>query len=150
MTSFPFQKNDHGYRLLACDGSALNIARNQKDTDTYFQSLPTDINQLHLNVLYDLCEKRYTDVVIQPAWKEKESLAMTRMMDHYAGQKKPIFIAERGYETYNFFAHIQEKERHYLSCGKDGGGSMTGSFELPNEKASDHAMQLILTRKQRK
>lgn len=150
---FPFQKNYHGYQLLACDGSDLNIARNPKDTDTYFQSLPTDkgFNQLHLNALYDLCEKRYTDVVIQPARKENESLAMIQMIDRCVGQKKTIFIADRGYETYNIFAHIQEKEMYYLIRVKDGGrGGMTGSFELPNEKAFDHAMQLTLTRKQTK
>lgn len=150
---FPFQKNYHGYQLLACDGSDLNIARNPKDTDTYFQSLPTDkgFNQLHLNALYDLCEKRYTDVVIQPARKENESLAMTQMIDRCTGQKKTIFIADRGYETYNIFAHIQEKEMYYLIRVKDGGGgSMTGSFELPDEGEFDHAMQLILTRKQTK
>ena len=71
---FPHKKNYKGYRLLACDGSDLNIARNSKDTGTYFQSVPTDkgFNQLHLNALYDLREKRYTDAVIQPARKENE------------------------------------------------------------------------------
>ena len=38
---FPFQRNYNGYRLLACDGSDINIARNPEDTDTYFQSVPT-------------------------------------------------------------------------------------------------------------
>ena len=148
---FPFQKTYHGYQLLACDGSDLNIIRNPKDTDTYFQSLPMDkgFNQLHLNALYDLCEKRYTDVVIQPARKENESLAMTQMIDRYPGQKKTIFIADRGYETYNIFAHVQERGMYYLIRVKDGGGgSMTGSFELPNKDEFDHAMQLVLTRKQ--
>lgn len=150
---FPFQKNYHGYQLLACDGSDLNIARNPNDKDTYFQSLPTDkgFNQIHLNALYDLCERRYTDVVIQPARKENESLAMTQMIDRCTGQRKTIFIADRGYETYNIFAHIQEKGMYYLIRVKDGGGgSMAGSFELPDEEEFDHAMQLILTRKQTK
>ena len=148
---FPLQKNYNGYRLLACDGSDLNIPRNPKDTDTYFQSLSTDrgFNQIHLNALYDLCEKRYTDVVIQPARKENESLAMTQMIDRYRGQKKTIFIADRGYETYNIFAHVQEKEMYYLIRVKDGGrGSMTGSFSLPDKDEFDHTMQLVLTRKQ--
>ena len=150
---FPFQRNYNGYRLLACDGSDLNIARNPKDTDTYFQSFPTDkgFNQLHLNALYDLCEKRYTDAVIQPARKENESLAMVQMIDRYHGQKKTIFIADRGYETYNIFAHVQEKGMYYLIRVKDGGGgSMTGSFELPDEEEFDYTMQLVLTRKQTK
>ena len=100
---FPFEKTYKGYRLLACDGSDLNIARNPNDADTYFQSQPTDkgFNQIHLNALFDLCEKRYIDLAIQPARKENESLAMTQMIDRYQGQKKTIFIADRGYETYN-------------------------------------------------
>lgn len=150
---FPFKKNYKGYRLLACDGSDLNIARNPKDADTYFQSQPADkgFNQLHLNALYDLCEKRYTDAVIQPARKENESLAMTQMIDRYQGRKKTIFIADRGYETYNIFAHVQEKGMYYLIRVKDGGGgSMVGSFELPDAHEFDHAMHLTLTRKQTK
>lgn len=137
--------------MLACDGSDLNIPRNPKDADTYFQSLPTDkgFNQIHLNALYDLREKRYTDVVIQPARKKNESLAMTQMIDRCCGQKNTIFIADRGYETYNIFAHVQEKGMYYLIRVKDGGGgSMTGSFSLPDEDEFDHAMQLVLTKKQ--
>lgn len=150
---FAFEKNYKGYQLLACDGSDLNIARNPKDADTYFQSQPTDkgFNQIHLNALFDLCEKRYVDLVIQPARKENESLAMTQMIDRYQGEKKTIFIADRGYETYNIFAHVQEKEMYYLIRVKDGGGgSMAGSFELPDENEFDYDMRLILTRKQTK
>lgn len=150
---FPFQKNYHGYRLLACDGSDLNIARNPKDADTYFQNFPTDkgFNQIHLNALYDLCEKRYVDAVVQPARKENESLAMTQMIDRYTGQEKTIFIADRGYETYNIFAHIQEKGMYYLIRVKDGGTcSMTGSFDLPQKAEFDCPVQIILTHKHTK
>lgn len=150
---FPLEKKYKGYRLLACDGSDLNIARNPKDADTHFQSLPTDkgFNQLHLNALYDLCERRYTDAVIQPARKKNESLAMTQMVDRCTTQEKTIFIADRGYETYNIFAHIQEKGMYYLIRVKYGGsGSMAGSFKLPSRDEFDHAMRLVLTRKQTK
>ena len=63
------KKKYKDYQLLACDGSDLNIARNPNDAGTYFQSQPTDrgFNQIHLNALFDLCEKRYIDLVIQPA-----------------------------------------------------------------------------------
>ena len=59
----------HGYRLLACDGSDLNIAHNPEDPTTYFQSLPDTkgFNQIHLNALYDLRSRTYVDAVIQPA-----------------------------------------------------------------------------------
>lgn len=148
---FPLDKTYNGYQLLACDGSDLNIALNPKDTDTYFQSNPTDkgYSQLHLNALFDLCNKRYVDAVIQPSRKENESLAMTQMIDRYHGGKKTIFIADRGYETYNIFAHVQERGTYYLIRVKDGGGgSMTGSFRLPEKDEFDHSMRLTLTRKQ--
>ena len=150
---FSFKKTYKGYRLLACDGSDLNIPYNPNDADTYFQTQPTDkgFNQMHLNALFDLREKRYVDLAIQPARKENESLAMTQMIDRYQGDKKTIFIADRGYETYNIFAHVQEKEMYYLIRVKDGTkGGMTGSFELPKDKEFDHDMELILTRKQTK
>lgn len=147
---FSEEKTYRGYRLLACDGSALNIARNPQDTDTYFQSNPTDkgFNQLHLNALYDLCNKRYTDAVIQAGRRVNESLAMTQMIDRYSGDSKTIFIADRGYETYNIFAHTEQKEMYYLIRVKDiGSGSMVSSFELPDLEEFDSPIHLILTRK---
>lgn len=148
---FPFQKNYKGYQLLACDGSDLNIARNPEDPDTYFQSTPNDkgFNQMHLNALYDLCEKRYTDAIIQPSRKKHETSAMTQMIDLHQGPEKTIFIADRGYDSYNIFAHIQEKGMYYLIRAKAGGkSSMVGSFELPEQEEFDHTIHLILTRKQ--
>jgi len=149
--SFPCENSYKEYRLLACDGSDLNIAHNPKDAETYFQNQPTDkgFNQVHLNALYDVCNKRYVDAVIQPARKENESSAMINMIDNYSGEEKSIFIADRGYETYNIFAHVQEKGMYYLVRVKDGGnGSMVGSFNLPDKDQFDHEMHLILTRKQ--
>ncbi len=74
-----------GYRLLACDGSDLNIAHNPNDEATYFQSLADSkgFNQIHLNALYDLRTKTYIDAIIQPSRKENEYKAMCDMVDRY-------------------------------------------------------------------
>lgn len=114
------------------DGSDLNIARNPNDTGTYSQARSMDkgYNQIHLNALYDLCKKRYTDVMIQPAHKGNESMAMTQMIDCCPGQEKTIFIADKGYKAYNIFAHVQEKGMYYLIRVKDG----------------DHSINLVLIR----
>lgn len=108
---FPFQKVYSGYQLLTCNGSELIIARNLKDMDTYFQFFPTDkrFNQIHLNTLYVLCEKRYADVVVQPVRKENQSAAMIKRIVHRLGQKKTIFIGDRGYETYNILRISRKK-----------------------------------------
>lgn len=148
---FPEEKTYRGYRLLACDGPDLSITRNPKDVETYLQSQSTDkgYNQLHLNAPYDLCNRRYTDAVIQAGRKVNESLAMTQMIDRYNGDAKTIFVADRGYETYSIFAHAEQKGMFYLIRVKDGsGGGMVSSFKLPDQEEFDHPIHLILTRKQ--
>lgn len=50
-----------GYRIIACDGSDINIAHNPADSETYFKSGKSKgFNQLHLNAMYDLLNKTYT------------------------------------------------------------------------------------------
>lgn len=147
-SKFTAEKKYHGYRLLACDGSDLNIFRNPEDLDTYFQTSLTDrgFNRLHLNALFDLCNRRYTDAVIQLGRKENESLAMTQMIDRYKGELKTIFIADRNYETYNIFAHAEQKGMYYLIRVKDGSaGGMVSGFRLPDEAEFDCSIHRILT-----
>lgn len=113
-----------GYNLLACDGTDINISRNPKDEDTYFKS-ETDngYNHLHLNVLYNVLERRYTDAIVQPARKENEYSAMANMIDRSNLKGKTIIIADRGYESYNIFAHAEKKGWNYLIRVKDKGSS---------------------------
>lgn len=101
-----------GYRLLACDGSDLNIAHNPNDETTYFCSASESkgFNQLHLNALYDLCARTYVDAMIQPGRLMNEYRAMCDMIDRYTGDRNTIFIADRGYGLYNIFAHAEKKK----------------------------------------
>lgn len=71
---FPRRRPYKGYHLLDRDGSDLNIARNPSDVDTYFQYSSDDrgFNQLHLNALFDICEKRYADAFVQPILLENK------------------------------------------------------------------------------
>ena len=47
-----------GYKLLACDGSDINISHNPCDEETYFQQgTAKGFNQLHLNAMYDLMNR---------------------------------------------------------------------------------------------
>lgn len=145
-----------GYRLLACDGSDLNIAHNPNDEATYFQSLADSkgFNQIHLNALYDLRTKTYIDAIIQPSRKENEYKAMCDMVDRYDSENKTIFIADRGYENYNIFAHISEKHQFYLIRVKDlysNGIVASAKTLLPKSKESfDETISITLTRKQTK
>ncbi|WP_373657468.1 IS4 family transposase IS1675 [Sporomusa acidovorans DSM 3132] len=143
-----------GYRLLACDGTDLNIARNPSDQENYFQSNHGEkgFNQLHLNALYDLCSRRYVDAVIQPGIKNNECRALADMIDRCDAGHKTIFIADRGYESYNIFAHAEQRDMYYLVRVRDieRNNSMTSSFGLPQTEQFDTGVHLTLTRKQSK
>ena len=148
------EKLFRGYRLLACDGSDLSIAHNPQDTTTYFQSTPDSkgFNQMHLNALYDLLARTYVDAVIQPARQENEYQAMCEMIDRYTGDSKAIFMADRGYESYNIFAHILEKGLFFLIRAKDiANGGIAYSFrsQFPdNQPSFDKTVTVTLTKKQ--
>jgi len=76
-------KKHRGYRLFASDGSDLLFAANPNDADTYYQHTETakGHNMLHLNVLYDLCNRLYVDSIIQPSKRQNEKRALTDMVD---------------------------------------------------------------------
>ena len=147
----PCEKLFEGYRLVACDGTDLNIARNPNDTENYFQSNPGEkgFNLLHLNALYDLCSKRYLDALIQPGRKENEFRAICQMADRFPYSGKTIFIADRGYESYNVFAHIEKKGLNYLIRVKDkDSNGILGAIRLPETDTFDIDVHKCLTRKQ--
>lgn len=148
---FPGKKKYKGYTLLACDGSDINISRNPDDKDTYFQTTPNDkgFNQLHLNALYDVLERRYMDAIIQPAKKENEYRAMTDMIDRSKLKGKTIIMADRGYESYNIFAHAEKKGWKYLIRVKDkGSNGIVSGCQLPQKEEFDIVINTTLTRKQ--
>lgn len=97
----------NGYRLLAVDGSDINIARNP-DTDTYFEKM--DYNQFHLNAVYDVLNKTYFDAVIQPAPKEHEIRAAIEMLERNEYKDKTIIMADRGYECFGLYEHVNRKD----------------------------------------
>lgn len=150
-----FQQRDaqyKGLRLIACDGSSLDIAHNPRDETTYFQSSPSmkGFNQLHLNVLYDLCQRIYVEAEIQPGRLANEDSAMCHMIDRYEGEKA-LFIADRNYESYNIFAHVEQKGMYYLIRVKDINSSgMLRSMNLPDTDSFDTDKTFLLTRKQTK
>ena len=101
-------KTYKGYRVLAIDGTTINMARNPKsDSFVTNNSTPKGYNQLHVNPLYDVLNKTYQYCVIQPQPQQDEVGALLFMMKWYDFKEKTLIVADRGYESYNIFAHIQ-------------------------------------------
>ncbi|MFM9282476.1 IS4 family transposase [Paenibacillus jiagnxiensis] len=146
-------KDYRGYRLLAIDGSDLHIATDPTDTDTYFQSQPNTkgFNLLHLNAAYDLCNRLYVDAIVQPRRLCNEGRALAAMVDRSPIKGKTIAIADRGFESYNNFAHLERKGWNYVIRVKDVNSSgILSSLRLPADGEFDRDVHLILTRKQTK
>lgn len=146
-------KDYRGYRLLAIDGSDLHIATDPSDKDTYFQNQPNTkgYNLLHLNAVYDLCNRLYVDALVQPKRQLNEGKALAAMVDRSPIQGKTIVIADRGYESYNNFAHLDRKGWNYIIRVKDLGSSgILSSLRLPVSGEFDQDVHLTLTRKQTK
>lgn len=149
--SFDNYKTHKGYRLLAVDGSALSIAHNPNDSSTYFQTAPNvkGFNLLHLNAMYDLCNKVYVDAIVQAGKEENEYNALIDMVDRSKAAKKAIIIADRGYESYNVFAHIEQKGWKYVIRVKDVESTgIASSLKLADKDEIDQKVNLVLTRKQ--
>ncbi|MGM1050712.1 MAG: IS4 family transposase [Bacillota bacterium] len=142
-----------GYRLLAVDGSDLHIATDSVDTDTYFQSQPNTkgYNLLHLNAAYDLCNRLYVDAIVQPRRLCNEGRALADMVDRSPIKGKTIVTADRGYESYNNFAHLERKGWNYVIRVKDldSNGILSG-LRLPSSGEFGRDVHLTLTKKQTK
>jgi hypothetical protein len=151
--SFSDTKKNKGYRLLAVDGSDLHIATDPDNLDTYFQNHTDEkgFNLMHLNAMYDLGSRLYVDSCIQPRKCVNESKALTDMVDRSNIKDNVILIADRGYESYNNFAHIERKGWNYVIRVKDSGGSgILSGLHLPATEEFDVSVQRILTKKHTK
>jgi len=148
--SFQGLKTFEGFRLLANDGSSLNIAYNPKDPDTFFKGSngARGYNQLHLNAMFDVCNKIHVDAIVQPGKKTNEPGALAQMVDRSNIEGDAILLADRGYEGYNVFAHLEEKGWNYAVRVKDvGSNGILGGMKLPAKDEFDTTARLTLTRK---
>lgn len=146
-------KTYNGYRLLAIDGSDLNIYHNPEDTDTYIchSCNSKGYNSLHLNGLYDLLNKLYLDVVTQPGKHMNEYQALADMVDRSNISENVIVIGDRGYESYNVFAHIIQKGWEFVIRCKDiNSNGIATALQLPSSDEFDTNITLTLTRRQTK
>ena len=107
------------YRLLACDGSDVNIARNPSDERTFIHEGEKGYNAVHINALYDIMSKTCCDFHIQGKKKLHERAALNLMVDRYSDPVPSILMADRGYESFNTFAHLIRKDIKFVIRMKD-------------------------------
>ena len=139
----------HGYRLFAADGSDIQIPSNPMDEDTYYPGSngQKPYNLIHLNAIYDIITNTYQDVFIQGSRHCAEHEALNHMVDRSCVEKA-LVIADRGYESYNVMAHINDKGWKYLIRVKDiSGNGIVSRLDLPSDDEFDIDIDLNMTRK---
>lgn len=106
-----------GYRLLAVDGSDVNIPLNE-NSPTYFppnNRSDKGFNQFHINALYDILNNTYTDCIIQDAPKKQEVEAARQMMKRLGKRStKDIVIADRGYASLDLMETVRDAGADFL------------------------------------
>ena len=142
-------KRYEGMRLLAVDGSDFLLAANPDDPDSFFPGTEEQksYNLLHLNALYDLTQHIYVDAILQKRRKSDECGALVTMVDR-SRLNSVLLLADRGYESFNVLAHIQEKGWKFLIRVKDGIGGIACGLDLPDTAEFDVPISLNLTVKQ--
>lgn len=107
--------------MLAVDGSDIQIPTNSEAPDSFVQTSEKarPYNLLHLNALYDINSHTYVDAIVNQIRESRENKALVDMVDRSNITGDVLVIADRGYESYNNMAHIQEKGWKYLIRIKD-------------------------------
>ena len=141
-----------GYRLFAADGSDVQTPANPKEKDSFFPGSASQksYNLLHLDALYDLLGHTYIDAEVSGKRKFDENGVLCKMVDR-SSIENVLIIADRGYESYNLFAHIQEKGWKYLIRVKDIHSSgIAAGLDLPNGDEFDCWFHFHFTKRQTK
>lgn len=137
-----------GLRMLACDGSDVNIPYNPCDTDTLVRVCDRrPYNQIHLNALYDMAAQTYVDAIIQPACRKHENDAFREFASRNPGAWDTLMVADRGYECYANMVCAEMHCLYYLIRGKGSGNSVANSLKdlLPADPEFDREVSITLT-----
>lgn len=133
-----------GYRLLAVDGSDTPIPYNPDESNC---RIDNHSSKMHLNSLFDLLEKIHIDVLIDRNQRIDETGRACDMIDRISDKNPCIIIADRNYESYNFFAHIEERMFDYIVRVKDvNSNGILSSMVLPEQDEFDVTVQLFIDR----
>ncbi len=142
-------KSFKGFKLLAVDGSSVITTKNSCDTEAFvIRNSFTMYNEHIISAMYDLMNNVYTDAVVQPVKQKNERGALISMIPNVLDTS--IIIADRGYESYNVMAHLENACQKYVIRVKDiNSNGMASGFGLTG-KEFDQTITVNISNFQRK
>lgn len=152
---FPLLRKFGGYHLVACDGSSINIPKNRQESSTQMQYASGNgfYNQVHLNALYHIGEKRFLDAVVEPEKNHDERTAFVTMLERCALGRNTIFVIDRGYVSYNVLAHFVASKKYFVLRVKDLENyrrPIISHITLPEDETYDTVVSVSLSRSAKK
>lgn len=148
---FPLLNKFEGYHLVACDGSAVNIPKNSQESATQLQYVSGNgfYNQVHVNALFHIGEKRFLDTVVEPERDHDERAAFITMLERCPLGHNVVFVMDRGYVSYNVLAHIVASKKYFVLRVKDLGKQkrpILSNITLPDDETYDITVSISLSR----
>lgn len=107
-------------------------------------------NAIHVNALYDIMNHTYCDFLVQGKKKLHERAALNTITDRYPDSVPAILMADRGYESFNVFAHLIQKNMKFIIRMKDiNSNGILSAYDLPDSQFDTH-IKTTLTRRHTK
>lgn len=149
--AFPTGRLYRGYRLLAMDGSDVQIPTDPADLETYFPGSrgQKPFNITKIGALYDLLGRTYVDALVRGKAVANENKMLVEMAERSSLSDPVILIADRNFECYDTMARLERRGWNYIIRAKEHKGILSG-LDLPDAEEFDLRINLSLTRKQTK
>ena len=150
--AFPTSNKYKGYTLIAVDGTDINLPTDRKDEIYRVKQARSDnyFFQMHLNVLYNICDNRFHSIITQPRPQMNEQAAFCQLVDKGDFDEKTIFIADRGYVSLNTLAHLTERKKLFLIRAKKPETTASLLYKLIyTEHETDQSITVSVTRSKR-
>lgn len=149
--SFHGNRLYRGFRLLATDGSDVQITTDPTDKESYFPGSrgrkPYNITKIA--ALYDLQNHCYVDAIIKGKAVANENKLLVEMIKRSKVKEPVILVADRNFECWDTLAHLQSKGWFYVIRVREVKGFISG-LNVPDEEEFDLPVELSLTRSQSK
>lgn len=142
--------------LTAVDGTGMSLFYNPRCPLTFIKpnkASPDGHNELHLTAALRVADGMYSDAVIQPAPRLDERAAFCEMIDRDTLSKgTPLYLADRGFPSYNVFAHCFKKGAWFLIRAKDLYVERLLKHDMPNPENGEFDVEVdrIIVRHQSK
>ena len=138
---------DDKYRVFAIDGSDFTTPYNPT-SDRIINTASEDkpICMTHANIMFDIENKTYSDIVIQPRTKGNERDAAIEMIKRMDNSVPNIVIMDRGYEGFNMIETCNRTPNcFYIIRGRTASaGSIKEVASLPDREC-DVDLNLMIT-----